>query len=225
MKSLTARPRRSPRSLRSSRTGRTTPVAPSPALTWIHDGLRYRATVWPDVRFEREVAPETWVVEEAGEDIFASTVLAVSSVKWRDYLEFVPADVRDLLVKFEYGRMATLQVITECPALLAELQATPALAAFLATHRSLRGGAGAGWGEMAAVFEREQIFGVLQWLGLPASRQTLTILRNIADPDIPRRLLEPLRAALWDPEAIWALAHAPALTDERLAQTCHALAA
>jgi hypothetical protein len=38
-------------------------------------------------------------------------------------------------------------------------------------------------------------------------------------------LLEPLRAAVWAPEAIRALSHAPALTDERLAEACHALAA
>ena len=81
-----------------------------------------------------------------------------------------------------------------------------------------------GWSEIEAVYEREGIFGLLQWLGLPASRQTLAILRNITDPDLARRLLEPLRADVVEPEAIWTLTHARAITDECLA-ACHALAA
>ena len=36
---------------------------------------------------------------------------------------------------------------------------------------------------------------------------------------------EPLRAALWEPEAIWALSHAVTLTDEQLTATCDELAA
>jgi hypothetical protein len=121
--------------------------------------------------------------------------------------------------------MAALHVAVRGPGLLPELAETPVLAVFLAAHRSLRGCDEPGWAEVAAVHGREGIFGVLQWLGLPASRQTLAILRQIAAPDLPRRLLEPLRAALWEPEAIWALAQAPALTDERIAAACHALAA
>jgi hypothetical protein len=75
------------------------------------------------------------------------------------------------------------------------------------------------------VHEREGIFGVLQWLGLPSSRQTLAILRNVAAPDLPRKLLEPLRTALWEPETIWTLSHEPVLTDARIEAACHALAA
>lgn len=209
--------------LRPSRSPRAAPESPN--LHWIHDGFRYRATVWPDVRFEREIAPGEWRAELMAEEAFASTALGVSGAQWRRYLEFAPGDVRELLGQFEFGRVAALHVLTQCPALLSELLATPALTAFLIAHRSLRGGEELAWAEITAVFEREGIFGLLQWLGLPASRQTLAILQNIADPDLPRRLLEPLRAALWDPEAIWTLLHAPALTDERLAQTCHALAA
>ena len=81
------------------------------------------------------------------------------------------------------------------------------------------------WGEIAAVHEREGVFGLLQWLGLPASRQTLEILRNVADPDLPRRLLEPLRSALWEPEVIWSLSRGGSVSDEQLARACHALAA
>ena len=73
--------------------------------------------------------------------------------------------------------------------------------------------------------ERSGVFGVLEWLGLPASRQTLGILRSVVEPDLPRRLLEPLRTVLWEPRTIFALQRLPALTDRHLARFCHALAA
>jgi len=199
--------------------------AEAPVLTWIHDGVRHRVGAWPDVRFEREGAPGEWRGAEPTEAAFASAALGVGAAPWRRYLEFVPGAERAFLERFEFSRMAALQVITRCPAMLGELIDAPALMPFLALHRSLRGGDGSGWSEIAAVFEREGVFGVLTWLGLPASRQTLSILAHIKDPDLPRRLLEPLRSALWDPEAIWTLAHAPLLTDEQLAHACHALAA
>ena len=205
---------------------KTAIIAPRPDLSWIHDGIRHRVTVWPDVVFQRELTPGEWVPVEGGEMVFASAALGVTAQQWRRYFEFMPAAERECLEQFQFGRMAALHVITRCPALLPALKEIPSLAAFLAAHANLRAGDDVPrWGEINAVFERDGIFGVLQWLGLPASRQTMVILGNIADPDLPRRLLEPLRAALWEPEAIWALSHAPALTDERLAEACHALAA
>jgi hypothetical protein len=221
MNSLISRPARRSRASRSG----SLPRLARPDLGWIHDGVRYRVTVWPDVRFEREIAPKKWVSFDLGEHVFASAALGVTGNQWRRYLEFVPATERGFLEMFQFGRMAALHVITQCPALLPELTHIPALVPFLTMHLSLRGGNQPAWSEIVAVFERDGLFGLLQWLGLPASRQTIAILQNIADPDVPRRLLEPLRAALWEPEAIWALSHAPALTDERLAETCHALAA
>jgi hypothetical protein len=218
------------RPLRLSRTSRTSRAAVSaeparPELRWIHDGVRRRVTIWPDVQFQREVALGEWVTSEPGEDVFASAALGVTASQWRRYLEFVPPVERELLEKFQFGRMAALHVITQCPPLLTELMQVPALTSFLTVHLSLRGGDQPRWTEIAVVLEREGIFGVLQWLGLPASRQTMAILQNVTDPDLPRRLLEPLRTALWEPETIWALLHGPALTDERLAEACHALAA
>src|SRR5436190_23897984 len=100
--------------------------------------------------------------------------------------------------------MAALQVMARCPDLLPTLAEAPALTPFVAAHLSLRGRENYAWAEISVVFQREGVFGLLQWLGLPSSWQTLTILQNIADPDLPRRLLEPLRRALWEPEAIWA---------------------
>ncbi|MFA6046683.1 MAG: hypothetical protein WC718_16985, partial [Phycisphaerales bacterium] len=159
------------------------------------------------------------------EAALASAALGVGAARWRRYLEFVPAVVGEYLARFEFSRMAALLVRVRCPRLSDELAETPALVAFLAAHRSLRGGTQPGWTEIEAVFEREGIYGLLQWLGLPASRQTLAILRKISDPDLPRRLLEPLRTALWEPETIWGLSHSPVVSDEQLARACHALAA
>ncbi len=66
---------------------------------------------------------------------------------------------------------------------------------------------------------------VLEWLGLPASRQTLAIRRNVAEPDLPKRFPEPRRTLRWEPGAIFAWQRLPAITDRQLARYCHALAA
>jgi hypothetical protein len=214
-----SRPRRSARSSDAT-------AAIRPELAWIHDGVRYRVSVWPEVIFQRETVPGEWTSSDDPEEaVFASAALGVTPNQWRRYLEFVPPAEREFLQRFHFSRMAALHVITRSPALLAGLAQVPALTPFLTAHVGLRGGEGPRWSEITAIFERNGIFGVLQWLGLPASRQSLAILSNIADPDLPRRLLEPLRAALWEPEALWALSHAATLTDERLAEACHALAA
>ena len=216
----------SPR-LSSARASRPSPFATGsgPDLIWIHDGVRHRVTIWPDVVFTRETAPGCWEVHDPSEGALASATLGVGAARWRKYLEYVPAVPREFLLRFEYSRMAALLVVVRCPEILEELLATPALTAFLSAHHDLRGGAEPAWAEMAAVMEREGIFGLLQWLGLPASRQSLAILRNVADPDLPRRLLEPLRSALWDPEILGTLAQSVCLTDEQLTRACHALAA
>jgi hypothetical protein len=194
------------------------------ALSWSHSGVSYRVTPWPEVRFER-LYGEDWIAIDPSEDVLASAAQSCGPREWQPYLEFTPADVRAFIEQFTFARMQALLVAARCPTLLSELTGTPALLLFVADHVSLRGTANSRWSEISAVYEREGIFGVLQWLGLPSSRQTLTILRNVAAPDLPRKLLEPLRAALWEPEAIWALSHSPVLTDARLEATCHALAA
>lgn len=149
----------------------------------------------------------------------------MTPARWRRYLEFVPAEVAAFLGRFAFSRMSALFAMTRCPELAGELTRSPALVAFLVAHRGLRGGENEAWGEIAAVFERDGIFGLLQWLGLPASRQTLEVLRRVADPDLPRRLLEPLRTALWEPEVLWSLGRGGIVSDEQLARACHALAA
>ena len=194
------------------------------ALAWSHSGIAYRVTPWPEVQFER-LYGEEWVAIAPAEEALASSAQTCGPLAWRAYLEFVPADVREWLGGFSFKRMAALQVVARCPELLPVLVDTPALTAFVAAHGSLRGTAVPAWAEISAIFERRDVYGVLEWLGLPASRQTLTILRNISDRDVAKRFLEPLRSMLWEPRSIFALQRAPEITDRFLARACHALAA
>jgi hypothetical protein len=195
------------------------------SLHWIHDGCRHRVTAWPEAAFYREVIPGRWEAEDPSPGALASAVLGVSGAAWRRFLEFVPPEVRALLQRYTHGRMVALLVALRCPDLIPELQQTPVLAGFLAAHPELRGGGAAAWAEISAVHGREGAFGLLQWLGLPASRQALAILRKVAEPDLPPRLLAPLRASLWEPTVRSQLSRVPALEDEDLFLACHALAA
>lgn len=194
------------------------------ALSWSHCGVAFRVTPWPDLAFERLYGDE-WIAIEPSEEVIASAAQSCGAREWQAYLEFLPLGLRSFLAQFTHARMPALRVAAKCPELVAELEETPALTVFVAAHARLRGDVAPRWSEINAVFEREGVFGVLQWLGLPASRQTLSILRNVAAPDLPRKLLEPLRSALWEPETIWVLSHASTLTDARLQAACHALAA
>lgn len=194
------------------------------ALLWSHAGVLYRVTPWPEVRFERLYGSD-WVETSPNPDVMASSAQDCGPEEWQSYLEFVPTEQRTFLELFSFCRMEALQAIARCPALLAELTERPVLTAFIAAHRSLRGTPIPGWHEINAVYERSGVFGVLEWLGLPASRQTLSILHNIAEPDLPKRFLEPLRSLLWDPTTMFALQRMSAITDRKLADACHALAA
>ncbi len=194
------------------------------ALAWSHCGVSYRVTPWPAVQFERLFGDE-WIVTSPTEEVLASAAQSCGPLEWKPYLEFVPAAVAEFIRRFAFMRMEALQVVARCPALLPALEETPALATYLASHVSLRGTSGACWAEINAIFDRSEIFGVLEWLGLPASRQTLGVLSNVAQPDLAKRFLEPLRTMLWEPSAIFALQRMPALTDRQLDNFCHALAA
>ncbi len=195
------------------------------SLYWIHDGYRHRVTAWPEAAFHREVIPGRWEAEDPSPGALDSAALGVGGAAWRRFLEFVPPEVRGLLQRYSHGRMAALLVALRCPDLVPELHQTPVLACFLAAHAELRGGGVAAWAEISAVHGREGTFGLLQWLGLPASRPALAILRRVAEPDLPPRLLAPLRASLWEPAVRSQLARVPALDDEELFLACHALAA
>jgi hypothetical protein len=199
-------------------------VLPPVSLVWVHDGVLRRASPWPEVRFERQVG-NTWREGDASEESLASAASIISPNAWVRYLEYVPAAERAFLGRFRVGRIAALQVLARCPEVAADLIETPALAPFLAAHQSLRGTPAGRWAEINAIHERGGIFGLLEWLGLPASRQTLAILQQITDPDLPLRFLGTLRTGLWEPETIWDLQHSPAISGRQLERFCHALAA
>lgn len=193
-------------------------------LVWSHQGLLHRATTWPDVRFERREEHD-WVAVDPDDAMLASAAARLDAASWTAYLDFFPADMRAFLCGFKYGRLAALQVITACPSLMGDLSLVPALTAFVAAHERLRGTHQPRWGELTVVHERAGLFGVLEWLGLPASKQTVTVLQNVLDPDLPQRLLEPLRSVLWEPETVVVLQRTRGLTDRQLTHFCHPLAA
>jgi len=194
------------------------------ALSWSHGGVPYRVTAWPEARFERCYGDE-WIVVNPSGEVLASAAQSCGPLEWRPYLEFVPSPIREFLTRFSITRMEVLQVVARCPGLLEELTETPALTGYVATHMELRGMAVPGWDEISARYERDGVFGLLEWLGLPASRQTLGILQHLVDPELAKRFLEPLRTLLWEPGAIFALQRMPAITDRHLTRYCHALAA
>jgi hypothetical protein len=190
-------------------------------LVWSHYGERY--CVDHDLNFYRE-AEDGWTVwqPDPASSIFSSAADMISETRWSAFLDFVPMATRRLLEQFDVGRLGVLAVVAFCPGLVADLLATPALAPFVAEHARLRGSAGPRWEEIVAVHSRGGVYALLEWLGLPASRQTLTILQKIAEPDLARRLLEPIRAALWEPETIWLLEHTPSLSERALVHHCQA---
>lgn len=197
---------------------------PSAALRWSHLGASYQITLWPECRIARHDGFR-WRTVEPTEALLAAAAVALTPAAWTRYLEFVPAEERSFLRQFRFGRLQALRVIVKCPSLLPDLMETPALVSFLAAHASLRGTDGEHWTEIIAVHERAGVFGLLEWLGLPADRPTLSALRNLIDPDVPLRLLAPLRTSLWNPAATNLLCQAQGVSDRQLAQVCHALAA
>jgi len=198
-------------------------IVPLP-LVWSHCGTPCRVTPWPEVRFERLYGNE-WIPFEPGEEALASAACDCDAEAWHAYLEFVPSEIRDFLSSFRLSRMEALQAVARCPGLLPELAETPALTLFVAAHASLRGVAACRWSEIAAVHEHGGLFGLLEWLGLPASRQTLDLLRNLATPDVPRRLLEPLRSHLWKQRDLRMRQRVPDAGEAQLYRWCATAAA
>jgi hypothetical protein len=194
------------------------------ALTWTAGDTPYRATAWPEVEFERRYGAE-WIAVVPSEETLQAAAGNLNGVAWRSFLEFVPIEIREFLGLFRANRMVALLVVARCPALLSLLAELPTIVPFIAAHARLRGSANTSWTELNAVFERNGVYGVLEWLGLPASRQTLAILQNVVTPDLPGRLLEPLRTMLWKPQGILALAQLPEITERELSLASHALAA
>jgi len=198
-------------------------ISRSVELVWSHYGERY--CVDSDLNFHRET-DSGWVdwQPDPSTAVFSSAADGISETRWNAFLEYVPTAERRLLEMFDVGRAGVLAVVALCPGLVADLLATPALAPFVAEHARLRG-TETRWEEIAAVHNRGGVYALLEWLGLPSSRQTLTILQKIAEPDLARRLLEPIRVSLWEPETIWFLQHTPTLTERTLTHHCDCVAA
>lgn len=192
------------------------------ALVWSHENVTYRATPWPDAQIECNYGGE-WISLSPSTAVLAAASRADQKA-WRSYLEFTPAVVRQFLGLFRTNRMMALQVAARCPELIGTLLETPALVPFLAAHATLRGEGGPRWSAVNAVFERGGVFGVLDWLGLPGTKQALAILRNLVSPDVAPALVEPLRKTLWVPQGVFALAQSPVITERQLTDAC-ALAA
>jgi hypothetical protein len=193
-------------------------------ITWSHAGVTRRVTAWPEVAFERRWGEE-WVADHPSDGAFAAAATDLRPATWRRFLDFVPAAERAFLAQFRISRLEALQVISRCPDLLDVLIETPALTVFVSAHVALRGALRPGWDEINAVYHRAGVFGLLEWLGLPARRETLAALANLADPEIPRRFLAPLRTVLWDVTTANAFEQAAVVTDIDLARHCHRLAA
>ncbi len=200
------------------------PVHTPVELTWSHAGVFRRVTAWPNVAFERQYGDE-WIPDQPTEGAFAAAAADLRDPAWRRYLEYLPARECAFLAQFRFSRLEALQVIARCPELLVVLEEIPALTVFVSAHVTLRGAARPGWDEISAVFERAGVFGLLEWLGLPATRQSLAALRNFADAEIPRRFLAPLRTVLWDDATLTTFERASVVTDLDLARHCHRLAA
>lgn len=211
---------------RSTKSSSRPASPPAVQLTWAHYGVLHRVTAWPDLRFEAQLDGR-WMAftPDPTDERFASAAVMLDAGSWNRFLDFMPLPERHFLETFKAGRIAALVVLASCPDLLADLDEVPAFTAFLAHHVSLRGDRAPQWATINAIHERDGLFGLLEWLGLPASRQTLTILGQITEPDLSRRVLVPLRGALWEPETLWALQHSPRLTERELLTRCHALAA
>lgn len=194
-------------------------IAEPVLLAWFHQNRPHRVTVWPDVRFEQQVDGRWLSVEPDPADAsFANAQEALCPVSWTRFLSFFPREVADFVRGFRQGRLAALAVLTRCPELLADLQETPALMPFIAAHTLLRGTETPRWGEINAVHERGGVFALLEWLGLPATREALDILGRIAEPDLARCRLEPIRARLWAPEYTWLLSRVGAVGERELAR-------
>jgi hypothetical protein len=193
-------------------------------ITWSHLGIARRVTAWPEVSFERQ-SGRCWVADQPDSGAFAGAAADVSDRAWQHYLEFMPLAERAFVAQFRFRRLEALQVVARCPELLPVLMEVPALTVFIAAHAALRGAERPAWEEISAVYERSGVFGLLEWLGLPATRQTLVALAHLSDPEIPQRFLSALRTALWNRPTAAAFERANVVTDLDLARHCHLQAA
>lgn len=177
-------------------------------LTWIHRSVAYRLTAWPEAVVECRYGDE-WVPLAVPAEVLAAAAEAGGRAAWRSYFEFLPVAVREFAALFRTHRIAALQLAARCPELVDALAGVPALVPFVAEQAGSRGPRTPRWSEVNAVFERGGLFAVLEWLGLPASRQTLDVLREVVSPELSVTRLRSLRTMLWQPDSIFSFARLP----------------
>lgn len=172
-------------------------VSLSPDLIWHHLGRGYRISIWPEVAFEKEMAPGLWLPfsPDPRGDVFCAGAVMLNKRRWKPYLEFCPTAWQNLIGQFSFHRLHALTALAFCPALQEDMEERPILALLAAAHADLRGGAPE-WGELNAVRERGTIYSVLEWLGLPSTDDALAQLEEV-DLDIPVRDLRRVRELLW----------------------------
>ncbi len=174
-----------------------TPAHNSPALVWHHNGQGYRVTLWPEVAFEKEIAPELWrpYAPDARSDSFCAGAVTLTKRQWAAYLEYCPGEWSQLIGRFSFHRLHALTALAYTPALTEDFLDHPVLALLVAAHSDLRD-ALPEWAELNAVRERGTVHAVLEWLGFPATRACLAHLDRL-DPDLPVRDLGRVRDILW----------------------------
>lgn len=173
------------------------PVNLSPDLIWHHMGKGYRVSIWPEVAFEKEISQGLWrpFTPDPRGDVFTSGAVMLDRRRWKPYLEFCPQSWQDLIGRFSFHRLHALTALALCPALQEDFEESPILALLAASHAELRGSAPE-WGELNAVREHGNVYSIMEWLGLPSTKEALEQLNEI-DLDIPLRDLRRVRELLW----------------------------
>ena len=169
----------------------------APDLIWHHMGKGYRVSIWPEVAFEKEISQGLWrsYTPDPRGDVFCAGAVMLDRRRWKPYLEFCPQSWVSLIEKFSFHRLHALTALALCPALQEDFEDSPILALLAASHADLRGSAPE-WGELNAVREHGNVYSVMEWLGLPSTKEALEQLQQI-DLDIPLRDLRRVREVLW----------------------------
>jgi hypothetical protein len=169
---------------------------------WYHDGILHRVRLsGADEVVVFEWQPEGFwepFVPNPASDTFVSAAIDIQDEPWREFVRQLPVNWQDFLGWFQFNRLEALAVLSQCPQLMPHLERVPALMMFVATHATLRSPNTTHWAEINAIYERENIYGVLSWLGLPSSPHTLAILSDHPEPEVPRSELAIIRSALWN---------------------------
>jgi hypothetical protein len=179
------------------RSSRNPKVALKPELIWHHLGRGHRVTLWPEIAFEKEMAPGLWLpfTPDPRGEVFSAGAVMIDRRRWQAYLELCPRDWQEFVDQFTHYRLQALTALAYCPALHEDMEERPILALFAASHAELRGTAPE-WSELNAVRQHGTIFDVLGWLGLPATREALSQLDTLS-LDLPLRDLRRVREILW----------------------------